>query len=49
MPEMMVCPVSASSFTRNVGSSSAILPSAKSSRSLAAALSASIAWLITGS
>ena len=49
MPEMIVWPVSVSSFTRNVGSSSAILPSAKSRRSLAAALSASIACEITGS
>ncbi len=49
MPLISVWPVSGSSRTRNVGSSSAILPSAKSSRSLAAWFSASIACEITGS
>ena len=49
MPRIKVCPVSGSSCVRNVGSSSTILPSAKSRRSLAAALSASIACEITGS
>ena len=49
MPRMIVCPVSASSLTRNVGSSSASFFKPKSSFSRSACVFGSIAREITGS
>jgi hypothetical protein len=49
MPRMMVCPVSASSLKRKVGSSSASLARPKSSFSFSACVFGSMARAMTGS